>query len=290
TGLIISIFVFIDLKLLIKTASTVLIGTSILSSIAVIVLKESSIQNYQPKFKSPFYPWTQIIGITGFIFLLFEMGIEAILISAALSVLGFLVYWFFGKKNAEQEYAILHLIERITSREFVTYDLENELKDIIRERDDIVKDRFDHIIEKCTVVNINEKMSFRELFRIVSFHIHNKMGIEQDQAQYLLMSREKESSTVLSDFIAIPHIIASGSGKFDIFLFRGRKGFEFDEKHEKVKAVFVLVGTKDERNFHLRAISAIAQIVKDPEFENRWDTAKTVENLRDVVLLSKRVR
>ncbi|MDD3043854.1 MAG: amino acid permease [Candidatus Delongbacteria bacterium] len=290
TGLIISIFVFIDLKLLIKTASTVLIGTSILSSIAVIVLKESRIQNYQPKFKSPFYPWTQIIGITGFIFLLFEMGIEAILISAALSVLGFLVYWFFGKKNAEQEYAILHLIERITSREFVTYDLENELKDIIRERDDIVKDRFDHIIEKCTVVNINEKMSFRELFRIVSFHIHNKMGIEQDQAQYLLMSREKESSTVLSDFIAIPHIIASGSGKFDIFLFRGRKGFEFDEKHEKVKAVFVLVGTKDERNFHLRAISAIAQIVKDPEFENRWDTAKTVENLRDVVLLSKRVR
>nr|HXK50842.1 PTS sugar transporter subunit IIA [Clostridiales bacterium] len=166
----------------------------------------------------------------------------------------------------------------------------NELKDIIRERDDIVKDRFDHIIEKCTVVNINEKISYKELFRIVSFHINNKLEVGEDQAQSLLMTREKESSTVLSQFIAIPHIIIGGSGKFDIFLFRGRKGFEFDEKHENVKAVFVLVGTKDERNFHLRAISAIAQIVKDPLFEKRWDTAKTVENLRDVVLLSKRVR
>ncbi|MCK4527856.1 PTS sugar transporter subunit IIA, partial [candidate division WOR-3 bacterium] len=57
-----------------------------------------------------------------------------------------------------------------------------------------------------------------------------------------------------------------------------------------VNTVFVLVGTKDERNFHLRALAAIAQIVQDSHFENRWLAAKSEESLRDTVLLGKRRR
>ena len=41
------------------------------------------------------------------------------------------------------------------------------------------------------------------------------------------------------------------------------KGINFSEKAPMVNAVFVLVGTKDERNFHLRALSTIAGIVQD---------------------------
>ncbi|MFO7810454.1 MAG: PTS sugar transporter subunit IIA, partial [Candidatus Delongbacteria bacterium] len=96
--------------------------------------------------------------------------------------------------------------------------------------------------------------------------------------------------TALTDFIAIPHIIIEGSKIFEIFMFRGKKGFEFTENKNDIKAVFVLVGTRDERNFHLRAISAIAQIVRDPEFEKKWLKARTLENLRDVVLLGERIR
>ena len=51
-----------------------------------------------------------------------------------------------------------------------------------------------------------------------------------------------------------------------------------------VNAVFVLVGTKDERNFHLRALSTIAGIVQDHNFERKWLRAKSEKALRDVVL------
>jgi hypothetical protein len=37
-----------------------------------------------------------------------------------------------------------------------------------------------------------------------------------------------------------------------------------------VQAVFVLAGTRDDRDFHLRALAGIAQIVQDPAFEKRW--------------------
>ncbi|MDY0017026.1 MAG: amino acid permease [Candidatus Delongbacteria bacterium] len=290
TGIFMMISVFLKLDILVKAASTVMIVTYIFSSLAVIVLRESKVQNYQPRLKSPLYPWVQIISIGGFSFLVFEMGLEAILTALGLSAAGFTVYWFYGKKNKDKEYAILHLIERITNKEFVTYGLENELKEIIRERDEIVKDRFDNLIEKCTIVNINERISCRELFRIIAYHISNKLNEDEKLIHELLVKRENDNSTALTDFVAIPHIIIDGTSTFDIFMFRGRKGFEFTEDQNNIRAVFVLVGTRDERNFHLRAISAIAQIVKDPEFEKRWKEARNLENLRDVVLLGKRFR
>ena len=54
--------------------------------------------------------------------------------------------------------------------------------------------------------------------------------------------------------------------------------------------MFVLAGTPDERNFHLRALSAIAQVVQDKTFEKRWLAAKDAHGLRDVIHLSARKR
>jgi len=52
----------------------------------------------------------------------------------------------------------------------------------------------------------------------------------------------------------------------------------------------VLIGSRDERNFHLRALASIAQIVQEKEFEDRWLQARREEGIRDVVLMGKRVR
>ena len=52
----------------------------------------------------------------------------------------------------------------------------------------------------------------------------------------------------------------------------------------------MLIGSKDERNYHLQALIAIASIVQEPQFEERWLDARTEEGLRDVLLLSKRER
>lgn len=106
----------------------------------------------------------------------------------------------------------------------------------------------------------------------------------------LLLDREKESSTVLSPGLAIPHIVIDGEHTFDLLLARCKKGIMFSESTQKVQAVFMLIGTRDERNFHLRALSAIAQIVQDPHFEKKWLAAKNKEALRDIVLLGERRR
>ena len=115
-------------------------------------------------------------------------------------------------------------------------------------------------------------------------------NIDKDIISDKLMKREKESSTVLSPTLAIPHIIIEGEKKFSILLARCRKGIEFSKPQSPVYAVFVLIGSKDERQFHLRALSSIAQIVMDPRFEKKWMRARSRKALRDVIISADRKR
>jgi mannitol/fructose-specific phosphotransferase system IIA component (Ntr-type) len=50
----------------------------------------------------------------------------------------------------------------------------------------------------------------------------------------------------------------------------------------------MLIGTKDERQFHLQSLSAIAQITQNKNFEKQWMAARNQDNLRDICLLSER--
>jgi mannitol/fructose-specific phosphotransferase system IIA component (Ntr-type) len=290
TAAFIIVSLFLKLEILVEAASIVLILTNILACLSVIILRESRIQNYRPTFHVPLYPWMQAAGIIGFCFIILEMGKEALFVSFLLIVMGIFVYWFYGRIRTNREYALLHLIERVTAKELTSYSLEEELREIIRHRDDIVKDRFDRIVERCIVLDIDKAVSVDDFFRLASEQLSGRLGGQATDIYKQLVTREKESSTVLSDNLAIPHIIIEGQHTFDVLIVRCKDGVTFSDAHKQVQAIFVIVGSRDERNFHLYALSAIAQIVQDPNFERRWLAARSTEALRDIVLLSQRKR
>ena len=290
TGAFIILSLFLRLEILVEAASVVLILTNLLSCTSVIILRESRIHNYQPRFRAPLYPWMQILGIVGFSFLIIKMGMEALLISCLLIVVAIFVYWFYGRIRTNREYALLHLIERITAKELTTYSLESELREIIRERDDITKDRLDHIVEKCVILDIKELLSLDEFFKRTADIMSEQLKLNSSDLFNLFVQREKETSTVLNPDLAIPHIIIDGERTFEILLVRAQEGIRFSEEYPAVHTVFVLVGTRDERNFHLRVLSAIAQIVQNPDFKRKWTTAKNERTLRDIILLGARQR
>ncbi len=290
TGVFMIAVLFLRLDALVKAASTVLILTYIFSCLSVIIMRESRLQNYQPRFRAPLYPWMQIVGIFGLGFLIFEMGKDALAVCAILALGSFLVYWFYGRIKASREYALLYLMQRIVAKELKSYSMESELKEIIRERDDIVKDRFDQIVEGCIVMDIDEAMHADEFFKSVAEAMSERLKVEPSILLRLMTEREKESSTAVSPGLAIPHVIVEGERTFDILLARCKGGIFFSDQAPEVHAVFVLAGTADERNFHLRALSAIAQIAQDPDFEKKFMDAVGKEALRDCVLLGERRR
>ncbi|MFA5423116.1 MAG: amino acid permease [Phycisphaerae bacterium] len=290
TGIVIAIVVFVKLDVLVEAASTVFILSYILAGVSVILLRESRLGNYRPSFRAPFYPWTQIVTIIVFSFILLEMGEEGFAVTVILILAGAGFYWYYGRASEQKESALLHLIERIAAKELVTGTLENELKQIVRHRDEIVADRFDRIIEGCLVLDIEQSIPAEEFFRLAAERLSQRLGVEQEVLFDLLAARERQSGTVMMPDLAVPHIVIEGEGIFDVLVGRCRSGIRFSEKYPRVKKVFVLAGTKDERNFHLQAISAIAQVVQNPEFDEQFTSAKDEQALRDVILLAERNR
>ena len=281
---------FLKLELLVKVASTFFILLFLLANLSVIIMRESKIQNYQPKFKSPLYPWMQIAGMLASLFLLFEMGIETYAIVAIVAASAFIWYLIYARLNVKKEFALIHVIERITAKELTSNYLEKELMEILRERDNVVEDKFDSLINRCEILDLEKSLNMEEFFKIVADSMSKELDADRDVMFNLLMEREKESSTIIRPGLAIPHIIVEGEHKFSILLARCKDGIIFPKTDTRVHVVFVLVGSKDERNFHLRALAAIAEIAQAKDFDKSWLESRDKEGLRNIILTAERRR
>ena len=151
-------------------------------------------------------------------------------------------------------------------------------------------DRFDRIIHKCKILDIEEKIDCLRLFEIVSEEMESSLNIPKKYLLRLFKEREEETSTIILPWLAIPHIILEGDNIFEIVVIRAKKGILFNNHDEKITTAFIIAGSMNERNFHLKSLMIIAHIVNEDEFKERWLNAKDREQLRDVLLLSERKR
>ncbi|MHC4659188.1 MAG: amino acid permease [Planctomycetota bacterium] len=289
-GFMIVAIVFLDIEKLVKTASTLKIILFILCNISVIMMREGRIQSYRPKFKSPLYPYIHIFAIIAYSALIIDMGKVPLLITAAFVGLSAAWYLLYVSKRVGRASAVMHIVERVTDRQLKTVTLENELRDILIERDQIVEDRFDKLIKQCEILDIKGKKSAEEVFRKVSKILEKKLDISEYVLFEKFLHREEEGGTVVQPGFAIPHIVVEGENKFDILLVRAVDGIDFPHAPDPVRIMFVLAGSQDERNYHLRALMAIAQIGQEKNFESRWLAARDTAAIRNLILLSTRKR
>jgi amino acid transporter len=290
TGAVIVVSLLLDLELLVKAASTVVLTSYILANVAVIVIRRSKLVNYQPSFRVPFCPWLPLFSIVLFAFLIVDMGLVAVEISLTLVVTALLMYLFYGRRHAKLEYALLHLLERVTAKQLTDDRLESELREIIHERDEVIHDAIDEMVKVATVVDLERHLERDKFFHIVARRLSRNLPLAEEAIYQLLEDRERQGSTAVMPFVAIPHIIIKGTHQTRILVARCRKGVAFSDDRKSVKAVFVIVGTQDDRYLHLKTLAAVAQIAQQKHFEQRWLEAKSEQQLRDIILLSDRIR
>ncbi len=289
-GFMIAAIVFLDIESLVKTASTLMIILFILVNASVIIMRESKIQSYRPQFKSPLYPYIHILAIIAYSALIVDMGKVPLLISTGFIALSATWFWLYVSRRVGRASAVMHIVERVTDRELKTVTLEDELRDILLERDDIIEDRFDQLIKECEILDIHGKKSAEKVFRQISQILERRLDINEYVLFEKFLHREAEGGTVVQPGFAIPHIVVEGENKFDILLVRAVDGIKFPHAPDPVRIMFVLAGSKDQRNYHLRALMAIAQIGQEKDFEQRWLAARDTAGIRNLILLSTRKR
>ena len=282
---------FLKLELLVKVASSVLILLYIFANLTLIIFRESKILSYRPKFKSPLYPYMQIFGIAGGIFLLIEMGSFILFVTAVFLFFGVAWYKIYAQKRATQDSALIYALEKLVAKDkgLASEGLLVELKDVVMQRDGVVEDKFHKLIEESNVLDINVPFKAEDLFRDISAILSRELKLDSEELFMKFSEREKEASTVLRKGLAIPHIVVGGENIFKIFLIRAKAGIIFPDDNV-AHIIFILVGSFNERNLHLKSLAAIAQITQEPEFDKRWLSAGGKEELRNIVLLADRRR
>jgi len=181
-------------------------------------------------------------------------------------------------------------VKQVISKEIDQPTLTNELRDILLKRDEINEDRFDKLIKTATFIDLEKGTDRNTLFKRLSEKVSEKFNIPFKKIFDLFISREDEFSTVIHDGLAIPHIIIEGKSKFDIIICRSQNGIIFKKNVHPVHIAFGIIGSIDERNFHLQVLMAIAQIIQNKNFIDNWKKARNIEDLRNLILLAERIR
>ncbi|MEA2104632.1 MAG: PTS sugar transporter subunit IIA, partial [Candidatus Cloacimonadota bacterium] len=69
-----------------------------------------------------------------------------------------------------------------------------------------------------------------------------------------------------------------------------QQGIRWEKNNKPVRAVFLLIGTLDMREHHLKALMAVAQLIQNKDFFTKWNQAKGADDLKSLVRLLPRSR
>ena len=291
TSVLVYLFLLLPLEILVKAASTVILSSYVLTNFSVIIFRESRITNYTPSFKAPFYPWLQIVSIVIFAVMISSMGLSATGISLILLAAGTSVYFLYGRHRARKESALLHLFRRVADELLVDESLENDMREIIIDRDRIEQDVFDQLLKKSVIQDVKRISDFTTIVADASAVMAAELDMPADEIMRKFTRGQAYSDTAaVNDFLAIPHICIEGSGKIFLYVVRARDGIYFSETLKSVKAVFLLACSQDMRVHHLKTIAAVAALTEQHGFEKQWMEAESTMELRNYLILNERKR
>ena len=91
--------IYLDVEKIAKLASAFKVLMFISVNLAVIVLRETNAQWYNPSYKSPFYPYVQVFGVISGVVLLAYLGLLSLLSVLGVFVFGFITFLFYGRKT-----------------------------------------------------------------------------------------------------------------------------------------------------------------------------------------------
>ena len=91
--------IYLDVEKIAKLASAFKVLMFISVNLAVIVLRETNAQWYNPSYKSPFYPYVQVFGVISGVVLLAYLGLLPLLSVLGVFIFGFITFLFYGRKT-----------------------------------------------------------------------------------------------------------------------------------------------------------------------------------------------
>jgi amino acid transporter/mannitol/fructose-specific phosphotransferase system IIA component (Ntr-type) len=292
---VILILLFFDASKIAKLAGSFQLLLFSLISLAVIVMRESRLESYDPGYRSPFYPWMQILGIILPLWLISEMGLMPSLFSLSLIIIGALYYFYYGRKRVVRDGAIYHIFARLGKRRFD--GLDTELRSILKEKGLREQDPFDMVVAEAQFKDFTKKITFEEIVAEVSAMLAQKLNCKAEVLKKSFLEGTRIGATPVSHGAALPHVRIKDIDDSILVMVRSRIGVYVDvdktliseaDIDKPIHAFFFLVSSDDNPGQHLRILAQIASHVDDEKFLVRWLIAKNEQELKELLLRDDR--
>ena len=294
-GLIVLALTILDPTRIAELAGAFLLIMFALSCLAVVVMRESGIASYDPGFRSPFYPWIQILGIVLPFPIIVEMGWLATLLSIGFITVGVVWYTYYARDRVTREGAIYHVFERLGRQR--DEGLERELREILKEKGLRPADPFEELITDSLVVDIATRTTFSQIVHEVSEALSVQFGIPAGDLARGFLDGASAGIIPASHGVVLPHLRLSTLPEPAMVLVRAQSGIGLDvnvgvsgNPHDKpIQAAFFLASPESEPGRHLRILAQIAGRVDDETFLEEWLEAGDEQEVKEVMLRDERM-
>lgn len=242
-----------------------------LINLAVIVMRESGIESYDPAFHSPWYPWLQVIGVLTTIILIPELGFLPMLFSSLLIGLSILWYVFYVHKQKGSQLvggAMLHMFQKMG--ESADPEVDIELRGILKEKG--LKDRsvFEDSLSRADVLHHQEGEDIDQLLWRASEKLSQRIPATAKAIHDALLSTSRIGDTPIGKHIALPHARIQAAQQQEVVIIHSSYGIEIQGSNEPTYLIFVLISPQDAPRKHLRFLAELANRAENIEFSDSW--------------------
>ena len=190
---------FMDVGQIAKLASSFKILVFILVNGTVVVLRESASGWYQPKFRSPMYPWVQLAGIVLGIGLLGAMGLTGLFATVVIGAAGAVVYLFYGRGKTRRRGVVGRMGKRLDLHK-KTAEEASSLEDTLPSDADVVVPLFGTERSPETLIDMADALASAhkvEVLHVTSVpeQILLSAALDEDQSTTALRRRIEAMAT-----------------------------------------------------------------------------------------------
>jgi APA family basic amino acid/polyamine antiporter len=288
SGLMMFSILVLDESAIAKVASAFQLIIFMLVNLAVIVMRESHIEYYDPVYRTPLYPFMQIAGIIASVFLLTYIGADALALTMVVVTASVLWYAYYGSKHVQRHGAVFHWLARLGERR--SDNIEAELRQIMKEKGLRSDDPFSELVARASVIDQHGRVPLDEVAaEAIQLFSQTDPNVLADGISPFIDSLEA-GVTLIGNRAAIPNARLTTATHTEMVIVRSREGIlvpcdvDGERRQEVVHALFFVISPLERTGRHLRLLAELAHQVEEDDFVEDWLRADDWHELKEIML------
>jgi basic amino acid/polyamine antiporter, APA family len=299
--LMILAILFLDVERLASLGSAFLLLLFALINLSVILMRESRLASYAPGYRSPLYPWMQIVGVVTTLGLIFTLGPFYVVFIVVIIVLAWLWFRYYVRDRVPRRGAIFGVFLRLG--ELHDEGVDAELWSILQERGASEGDSYDELIARAPIVEFDRRVELTQVTQSVAEILDEMVPLSAEDLVERLEIAFARGIVPERSPAAVFDVLLPGLDHSQVVLVRAKQGVRVavavrfpgagstgrePDASGNVTALLFLASPEEAVTQHLRLLAQLVSMVEEQGFARAWLRAAGDQDLLETLLRDER--